>query len=154
MIVCSISIQVNKLTIKRTSNTHHWWPSWDVFPLMWRHNERDSVSNHRCLYCLLNRLFRCRPKITSKLRVRHWPLCGEFTGGNSPAQRASNAKNVSIWWRHHEGGTNYPYGFDAWKWYEISPRKFEYGLKLRRYQVVAVHAHKLCKVYVICWKSG
>ena len=34
---------------------------------------------------------------------RHWPLCGEFTGaGEFPAQRASNAENVSIWWRHHE----------------------------------------------------
>ena len=31
-----------------------------------------------------------------------WPLCGEFTGtGEFPAQRASYAKNVSIWWRHH-----------------------------------------------------
>ena len=27
---------------------------------------------------------------------RHWPLCGEF-----PAQMASYAENVSIWWRHH-----------------------------------------------------
>ena len=28
---------------------------------------------------------------------------GEFTGtGEFPAQRASNAENVSIWWRHHE----------------------------------------------------
>ena len=27
---------------------------------------------------------------------RHWPLCGEF-----PAQMASNAEKVSIWWRHH-----------------------------------------------------
>ena len=33
---------------------------------------------------------------------RHWPLCGEFTGtGEFPAQRASNAENASIWWRHH-----------------------------------------------------
>ena len=32
---------------------------------------------------------------------RHWPLCGEFTGDRwIPAQRASNAENVSIWWRH------------------------------------------------------
>ena len=29
---------------------------------------------------------------------RHWPLWGEFT---IPAQRTSNAENVSIWWRHH-----------------------------------------------------
>ena len=28
------------------------------FPLKWRHNERDSASNHQCLDCLLNRLFR------------------------------------------------------------------------------------------------
>ena len=28
---------------------------------------------------------------------RHWHLCGEFTGdGEFPAQRASNAENVSI----------------------------------------------------------
>ena len=33
---------------------------------------------------------------------RHWPLWGEFTGtGEFPAQRASNAENVSIWWCHH-----------------------------------------------------
>ena len=29
-------------------------------------------------------------------------LCGEFTGtGEFPARMASNAENVSIWWRHH-----------------------------------------------------
>ena len=34
---------------------------------------------------------------------RHWPLCGEFTVDRwIPAQMASNAENVSIWWRHHE----------------------------------------------------
>ena len=33
---------------------------------------------------------------------RHWALGGEFTGtGEFPAQMASNAENVSIWWRHH-----------------------------------------------------
>ena len=31
---------------------------------------------------------------------RHWPLYGEFTG-EFPAQMASNAENISIWWRHH-----------------------------------------------------
>ena len=31
----------------------------------------------------------------------HWPLCGEFTGTcEFPAQMASNAENVSIWWHH------------------------------------------------------
>ena len=34
---------------------------------------------------------------------RHWPLCGEFNEtGEFPAQRTSNAENVSIWWRHHD----------------------------------------------------
>ena len=33
---------------------------------------------------------------------RHWPLCGEVTETDEfPAQMASNAENVSIWWRHH-----------------------------------------------------
>ena len=33
---------------------------------------------------------------------RHWHLSGEFTEtGEFPAQRASYAENVSIWWRHH-----------------------------------------------------
>ena len=69
--------------------------------LRWRHNGCDSVSNHQPHHCLLNRLLRRRSKKTSKLRVTG--LCA----GNSPgtgefsAQMASNAKNVSIWWRHH-----------------------------------------------------
>ena len=34
---------------------------------------------------------------------RHWPLCGEFTiTGEFTTQMASNAENVSIWWRHHD----------------------------------------------------
>ena len=69
--------------------------------LQWRHNERDGVSNHQTHDCLLNRLFRRRSKKTSKLRVTglcagNSPVTGEF-----PAQRASNAENVSIWWHHH-----------------------------------------------------
>ena len=69
-----------------------------TFTLRWRHNGCDSVSNH---HCLLNRLFRRRSKKTSKLRVTG--LCAENSPGTGefPAQRASNAENVSIWWRHH-----------------------------------------------------
>ena len=70
--------------------------------LQWRHNGRDSVSNHQPHDCLLNRLFRRRSKKTSKLRVTG--LCvGNSPGtGEFPAQMASNAENVSIWWRHHD----------------------------------------------------
>ena len=69
--------------------------------LRWRHNVRDSVSNHQPHDCLLNRLFRRRSKKTSKLRVTG--LCaGNSPGtGEFPAQMASYAENVSIWWRNH-----------------------------------------------------
>ena len=61
-------------------------------------NERDDVSNHRCLDCLHNRLFRRRSKKTSKLRVTG--LCGGISPltGEFPAQRASNVEKVSNWW--------------------------------------------------------
>ena len=56
----------------------------------------------------LNRLlkFRCRSKKTVKLLVTglcvgNSPVTGEFS-----TQMASNAENVSIWWRHHEGSQN------------------------------------------------
>ena len=78
--------------------THLAWTS------QWRHNERDGVSNHRCIDCLLNRVFRRISTKISKLQVTvlcegNSPVTGEF-----PSQRASNAENVSIWWRHHEFG--------------------------------------------------
>ena len=38
-------------------------------PLQWCHNERDGISNHRHLYCLLSHFFKCSSKKTSKLRV-------------------------------------------------------------------------------------
>ena len=72
-----------------------------VWPLQWRHNGHDGVINHQPHHCLLNRLFRRRSKKTSKLHVTglyagNSPGTGEF-----PAQMASNAENVSIWWHHH-----------------------------------------------------
>ena len=69
--------------------------------LLWRHNERDSVSNHQHLYCLLKRLFRRRSNVTSKLRVTGLCAWNSPGTGEFPAQKASNAENVSIWWRHH-----------------------------------------------------
>ena len=89
----------------------HLWGLWcqkqvSRTTLRWRQNGRDSVSNHQPHDCLLNRLFRRRSKKTSKLLVtglcaRNSPGTGEF-----PAQMASYAENVSIWWRHH-GLSNY-----------------------------------------------
>ena len=71
-----------------------WHPE---FPLQWRHNEHDGVSNHQPRVCLLNRLLRrCRSKKTSKLRVTglcegNSPVTGEF-----PTQRASNGEMFPV----------------------------------------------------------
>ena len=74
-----------------------------VVSLLWRHNGRDSVSNHQPRDFLLNRLFRRRSKKISKLRVTG--LCVENSPGTGEflAQMASKADNVSIWWRHYAG---------------------------------------------------
>ena len=70
-------------------------------PIRWRHNERDSVSNHQPRDCLLNCLFRRRWKKTSKLRVTGLSAGNSPGTGEFPPQMASNAENVSIWWRRH-----------------------------------------------------
>ena len=69
--------------------------------LHWRHNGRDCFSNNQPYDCLLNHLFKRRSKNASKVRVTG--LCeGNSPGtGEFPAQMASNADDVSIWWRHH-----------------------------------------------------
>ena len=77
------------------------WNSGLAIALQWRHNGRDSVSNHQPHHCLLKCLFRRRWKKTSKPRITglcvgKTPVTGEF-----PAKMASNAENVSSWWRHH-----------------------------------------------------
>ena len=72
-----------------------------IIALQWRRNEHDGVSSHQPCDCLFNHLFRRRSKKPSTLRVTclcegKLPVTGEY-----PAQRDSNAENVSIWWRHH-----------------------------------------------------
>ena len=73
-------------------NCNH-WTGYPSFTLRWRHNGRDSVSNHLPHDCLLNRLLRRRSKKTPKLCITG--LCA----GNLPG--TGNAENVSISWRHH-----------------------------------------------------
>ena len=70
-------------------------------PLQWCHQERDGVSNHQPHDCLLNPLFRRGTKKTSKLRVTGLCEGNSRVTSEFPAQRASNAENVSIWWHHH-----------------------------------------------------
>ena len=68
------------------------WSDCHVITLQWRHNGRDSVSNHQPHDCLLNLLFRRRSKKISKLRVTgpcvgNSPVTGEF-----PTQRPVTRK--------------------------------------------------------------
>ena len=56
----------------------------------------EMASQITSLMITTQTLIRAQIKVNIKA-PRHWPLCGEFTGtGEFPAQRASNAENVSI----------------------------------------------------------
>ena len=64
----------------------------DCPPLQWRHNGHDSVSNNQPHDCLLNNLFRRRPKKTSTLCVAglcvgNSPGTGEFPAHKWPVTR-------------------------------------------------------------------
>ena len=98
-------------------------------PLQWRHDGHDGVSNHQRHDCLFNCLFRRRSKKTSKLRVTgicagNSPVTGEF-----PAQRASNAENVSIWWRHHVDGSVQNYSTSSALAWTIEKKTFFTGFQ-------------------------
>ena len=63
---------------------------------------RTIASQITSLTIVYSTIYSGRSKKTSKLRVTglyvgNSPVTGEF-----PAQRASNAENVSIWRRHHD----------------------------------------------------
>ena len=100
-----------------------WWCAsiYIDFISQWRHNQRDGVSNHRRLLCLISCRFRRRSKKTSKLRVTD--LCA----GNSPvtgelrAQKASNAENVSIWWRHVMHRCELTFSCNTWNSASVTP---------------------------------
>ena len=90
---------------------HHigWWYSLvnynSQYPLHWLYNERDGVSRHQPHDYLLNCSLRRRSKKTSKLCVTGLCVVNSPVTAEFPAQKASNAENVSIWWRHH---VNFP----------------------------------------------
>ena len=76
-----------------TGPLHSGWHYIDVI-MKWR------LKSPR-LHCLLNRLFRRWSKKTSKLRVTGLCEGNPRVTDGFPSQKASNAENVSIWWRHH-----------------------------------------------------
>ena len=118
--------------------------------LQWRHNEHDSVSNHQPHVCFFSRLFRHRSKKTSKLHVTGLCAGNSPEAGEFPAQMASNAENVSIWWRHH-----------AFKWRGSMLTKASIGSYFRVdacYYYSSLHvscwndtAEVLCKLRTFLW---
>ena len=74
--------------------------------LQWRHNERDGVSNHRRLGCLLNRLLMCRSKEISKLRVTGLWKGGPPVASGVPSQRTSNVIMNDITYQNGQSRTS------------------------------------------------
>ena len=106
--------------------------------LRWHHDETDGVSYHQPHHCLLNRLFGRRSKKTPKLRVTGLGAGNSPGTGEFPAQMASNAENVSIWWRHHvvlkyserHGLNHFTYiGSDLW----LAPQSAPVALLVRQF---------------------
>ena len=66
-----------------------------------------------------------RAEIKENIKVTHnWSLWGEFTGDRwIPRTKASNAENVSIWWRHHDGTPlcGWPISILITSWKSIHP---------------------------------
>ena len=87
------------IATKRKLNKHDNVMAW---ALLWRRNGRDGVSNHQPHDCLFKRLFGRRSYKTSKFRVTGLSVGNSPVTSEFPAQMASNAENVSIWWCHHE----------------------------------------------------
>ena len=77
-------------------NVHY--PQWDKLsvPLLWCYMHHD-IWNHGQFECLFNSLFLSTTKALSRLWITS-PLW---------LQRASNAENVSMWWRHHGATDRY-----------------------------------------------
>ena len=117
------------------------------------YNGHDGVSNHQPYDCLLDCLFRRRSKKTSKVCVTGLsegisPVTREF-----PAQRTSNAENVSIWWRHHirplylrTGGTEHPYPTTPYncssvKFPEMQRGKLQVSSKHKETQAMSIYIY-------------
>ena len=70
------------------------------------------------------------------------PGAGEF-----PAQMASNAENVSIWWRHHECGYSSPMPMDT----EMDKNKNRCSSIIFSVSKQDSYALNVKKMYVIIW---
>ena len=97
---------------------------------------------------------RRRSKKTSKLRVTGLCEGNSTVTGEFPSQRASNAENVSIWWRHHVEEFSLERLPDLFVWIELKAlrdskfpwRDTEFGLNVLN---VCRHVWIVCLVMEI-----
>ena len=100
--ICLQRIRANMNTIQsKVKNSMYFTLFWITCACVLNYSRNYSDVIMSTMAYPASRLFRRRSKKTSKFRVTglcegNSPVTGEF-----PAQRASNAENVSIWWRHH-----------------------------------------------------
>ena len=83
--------------------------------VQWRHDARDGVSNRELHYCFLNRLFKCRSKKTSKLRVTS-------LFASDREMRASNAEkwfNLKISINNNNNNNNDNYDKKRQHWHQL-----------------------------------
>ena len=113
--------------------------------LLWRHNGHDVVSNHQPNDCLLIRSFRRRSRKMPKLRVTGLCVGNSPETGEFPTQMASNAENVSIWWRHHRQTVSqhwFTYRHQAFTWTNVDQDVWNMALLGHRYRwIVAISSH-------------
>ena len=96
----------------------------------------------------------CRSKKTSKLRITglcagNSPVTGEF-----PAQKAGNAENVFIWWRHHAPAmvTEAPIFVSVieYKTFHTQSERYEikYGLRPFQYMLLVLRVAGSNKIFL------
>ena len=94
----------------QSSYVHQW--ATGLYPdlIQWRHNDCNGVWNHQRLDCLLNCLFRCRSKETSKLRVTGLGEANPLLTIGFPSQRASYCPILTLRYKqsikHVSGAAN------------------------------------------------
>ena len=82
---------------------------WLWLSLQWHHNGRDMAYLIISLTIVYSFVYSDVDQRKHQV-PSHWPLCGKFTGDRwISAQRASNAENVCIWWRHHGRWSRHSY---------------------------------------------
>ena len=84
-------------SLTSTNGDLGWWCTY-TSPLLWRHNGANAsqITSLSVVYSTVYSGANQRKRRVTGLCAGNSPETVEF-----PAQMASNAENVSIWWRHH-----------------------------------------------------